>query len=247
MINKQVIGSICKRQIIIVALLCLVIVISGWAYITNGIETGPYQFTYPANFGNRINIPENNPTTKQGVYLGRMLFYEKKLSANNSISCANCHQQNKAFTDGKAFSEGVDHVPTVRNSMSLANLLWARKFFWDGRAASLEEQSVVPMTDPHEMGQSLDLSSKKLSNTVTYPELFKLVYDDKNITGERICKAIAQFELTLISCNSKYDKYREVLAIHSNRAVRHNRIVPDHLFQYGLGVVGKNPLGGKGD
>jgi cytochrome c peroxidase len=195
------------KGFVILLILGLITCLSGWSYINDGIETGPYQLVYPTNFGNRINVPDDNPTTKQGVYLGRMLFYEKKLSANNTLSCASCHQQDKAFTDGKALSEGVDHVLTTRNSMSLVNLLWTRKFFWDGRAGSLEDQTVTPMTNPHEMGQSLDISVKKLSITAIYPSLFKLVYGDETITGDRICKAISQFERTLISCNSKYDQY----------------------------------------
>ncbi|MDB5087332.1 MAG: Cytochrome-c peroxidase [Mucilaginibacter sp.] len=195
------------KSFIILVLLGLITCLSGWSYINDSIETGPYQLVYPANFGNRINVPDDNQTTKQGVYLGRLLFYEKKLSANNTLSCASCHQQDKAFTDGKAFSEGVDHVLTTRNSMSLVNLLWARKFFWDGRAGSLEDQAITPMTNPHEMGQSLEISVKKISNTVTYPALFKLVYGDETITSDRICKAISQFERTLISCNSRYDQY----------------------------------------
>ena len=192
----------------VILLLCLVVfVLSGWSDLTVKIETGVYQFVYPANFGNRISIPADNPTTKEGVYLGRMLFYEKKLSADNTVSCGSCHQQAKAFTDGKALSEGVNHGLSSRNSMSLTNLLWARKFFWDGRATGLEQQAVFPLTDPHEMGQSLDASVKKLNATANYPALFKVVYGDEKITGYRITKAIAQFERTLISCNSKYDQY----------------------------------------
>lgn len=123
------------------------------------------------------------------------------------MSCASCHKQERAFTDGLAFSIGVDHVPTPRNSMSLANLLWTRKFFWDGRANSLEEQATIPLTNPHEMGQSLTLSAEKLSKTAPYPALFKQVFGDEHITGNRIVKAISQFERTLISANSKYDQY----------------------------------------
>jgi cytochrome c peroxidase len=192
---------------VMLLLSAFVILISAWTYYADPIATGPYQFVYPANFGNRINTPDDNPTTKQGVNLGRYLFYETRLSANNTLSCGSCHHQDKAFTDGKAFSEGVDHVLTSRNSMSLTNLLWARKFFWDGRAASLEEQASVPLTNPHEMGQALAVSAQKLSRTQQYPALFKQVYGDTAITGDRIVKAIAQFERTLISANSYYDQY----------------------------------------
>jgi cytochrome c peroxidase len=192
---------------IVLVLLFFAVALSGWGYLSNGVETGAYNLVYPANFGNRVNIPADNPTTKQGVYLGRMLFYEPKLSATNTVSCANCHKQEKAFTDGLPFSKGIDEVLTTRSSMSLANLLWTRKFFWDGRATGLEVQAMVPLTNPHEMGQSLEISAKKLSKAPGYPALFKLVYGDKKITGDRIVKAISQFERTLISSNSRYDKY----------------------------------------
>jgi len=184
-----------------------VLLLLGWSRISDPVETGTYKFDYPANFGNRITVPANNPTTKQGVYLGRLLFYETRLSATNKISCGSCHQQEKAFTDGKAFSEGINRQLTTRNSMSLVNLLWTRKFFWDGRSASLEEQALVPLAHPREMGQSLQQSAMKLQEDVTYPPLFKLVFGDEAITGERIAKVIAQFERTLISSHSLYDQY----------------------------------------
>lgn len=171
------------------------------------IETGPYEFSYPSNFGNRFTIPANNPMTKQGVHLGRMLFYEKKLSVDNSMNCATCHQQQLAFTDGKAFSVGVDGTQTNRSSMSIANLLWVRQFFWDGRAKGLEEQAITPLTDAHEMGQPLEESAKKLQQTSVYPPWFKLAFGSDTITGERITMALAQFERTLISSNSRYDQY----------------------------------------
>jgi len=196
------------RKARVMFLLLIFTILSGWCYVDGDtIETGPYNLVYPANFGSRINIPADNPTTKQGVYLGRMLFYEIKLSGNNTISCGSCHQQDKAFTDGRAFSPGVDGVLTPRNSMSLVNLLWGRKFFWDGRANGLEEQAVTPLTSQHEMGQSLTTSAQKLTQTTNYPALFKLVYGDERITGDRIIKAISQFERTLISANSRYDQY----------------------------------------
>ncbi|MFI5139012.1 MAG: cytochrome-c peroxidase [Sphingobacteriales bacterium] len=189
------------------SLVILTIGLSAWTYYEDEIPTGPFQLAYPANFGNRISIPADNPTMKQGVYLGRLLFYETALSADNTLSCGSCHQQEKSFTDGKAFSEGVDHVLSTRSSMSLVNLLWARKFFWDGRAGSLEEQAAGPLSNPHEMGQPLAVSAQKLSQIQPYPALFKLVYGDTLINGDRIVKAIAQFERTLISANSRYDQY----------------------------------------
>jgi cytochrome c peroxidase len=167
----------------------------------------PYPLIYPAYFGNRINIRDDNPLTNEGVALGRMLFYEKRLSANNTISCGNCHQQRLAFTDGRRFSAGFDGTPTRRNSMSLANLLWVRHFFWDGRAASLEAQAMIPLTDPHEMGQSMSAAIQKLKETGSYAPLFAAAFGNDSITHDGIIKALTQFERTLISANAPYDRY----------------------------------------
>lgn len=167
----------------------------------------PYPLSYPAYFGNRINTTADNPLTVEGVALGRRLFYERRLSANNTISCGTCHVQNRAFTDGRRFSLGYDGTPTRRNSMSLANVLWTRHFFWDGRAASLEAQAVTPLTDAHEMGQSLDSSVRKLSAVPAYASLFSAAFGSAEITPERIVRAIGQFERTLISADAPYDRY----------------------------------------
>ncbi|WP_234734150.1 cytochrome-c peroxidase [Tellurirhabdus bombi] len=167
----------------------------------------PYPFIYPAAFGNRFTIPDNNPLTKQGVYLGRLLFYETRLSSTNKISCGSCHQQHRAFTDGLPFSTGVSGRPTRRNSMSLANLLWVRNFFWDGRARSLEDQALIPLSHPDEMGQPAVVAARKLQQMALYPPLFKQVFGSDIITPERMIRAIAQFERTLISANSPYDAY----------------------------------------
>jgi cytochrome c peroxidase len=167
----------------------------------------PYPLAYPAYYGNRFTIPADNPLTVEGVALGRRLFYERRLSANNTIACANCHQQARAFTDGRRFSIGFDGAPTKRNAMSLANVLWIRHFFWDGRAPGLETQAVTPLTDAHEMGQPLDSSAARLREAGSYSAAFEAAFGSTAVTPERIVKAIAQFERTLISANAAYDRY----------------------------------------
>lgn len=169
-------------------------------------ELHPYKLEYPSPFGSRFVIPADNPTTEEGVALGRMLFYEPLLSSTNTVSCASCHEQTKAFSDGRPLSIGVSGKPTRRNSMSLANLLWVKNLFWDGRASGLENQAVFPLTHPDEMGQSLEVSAKKLAKTTRYPPLFRQVFGTSSITGEQITKALAQFERTLISADSPYDR-----------------------------------------
>jgi len=167
----------------------------------------PYILEFPAYFGGRFTVPEDNPMSQEGVELGRKLFYEEKLSKGNKISCASCHQQQLAFTDGKAFSEGVDGSLTKRSSMSLANLLWVRNFFWDGRASALEDQAIFPLTDPHEMGQELDISVQKLEKDPGYGVHFEKAFGTPEISGDRIVRALSQFERALISSNSPYDHF----------------------------------------
>ena len=152
-------------------------------------------------------VPADNPMTVEGVELGRMLFYEKRLSADNSISCGSCHQQKFAFTDGRAVSIGVNGTAGKRSTMSLANIGYFDNLMWDGRDTTLEKQARGPMENPVEMHQSLIRSVNKLQNTQTYPPLFLKVFGSKTITEENIFKALAQFQRTLISGNSRYDQF----------------------------------------
>jgi len=152
-------------------------------------------------------LPADNPLTEEGVHLGRMLFYEKQLSADGSISCGSCHQQQKAFTDGLQFSKGVNEAMGHKNAMSLSNLHWSGKFFWDGRSGSLEEQSLEPIQESFEMNLSLAEAVERLQQDEKYPALFEAAFGTNEVNAERIGKALAQFERTLISANSKFDRW----------------------------------------
>jgi len=176
---------------------------------TKPADPGPNRLalSHPDYFPNDAAMPADNPLTEEGVLLGRMLFYEKKLSADGTISCASCHQQEKAFSDGKAVSPGVNGILGDKNAMSLANLHWQGRFFWDGRAASLEEQAIQPIEDPREMNLPIRDAIDRLKSDPKYPELFKDAFGTNEITAQKIGKAIAQFERTLVSGNSKFDKW----------------------------------------
>ncbi|MES2382206.1 MAG: cytochrome c peroxidase [Bacteroidota bacterium] len=177
----------------------------------------PYIIEYPSYFtpNNYIQPPADNPLTEEGVELGRKLFYETMLSANNSQSCASCHNQSFAFTDnGLDFSVGVTGEKGTRNAMPLFNLAYqesksasVHKFFWDGAAPSLERQSIVPIQAPNEMAGSLPVIISRLQAHPFYPKLFKKAFGTDSIYTLLIQKAIAQFERTLLSFNSKYDQY----------------------------------------
>jgi cytochrome c peroxidase len=154
-------------------------------------------------------IPADNPLTEEGVALGRRLFYDSILSGNNTMSCGSCHKQEFAFTDGgQQYSIGIDKVPGTRNSMSIANLGYQRKFFWDGGAADLESQVIGPIQNPVEMHANLVDVIAKLNAHHEYPALFARVFGSSTITTPMVMKAVAQFERTLISGNSKWDQYR---------------------------------------
>ncbi len=166
-----------------------------------------YVLVVPSYFP-KIIIPDDNKPTKAGVALGRHLFYDKKLSKDNTISCGSCHLQQFAFTDGLAKSVGVGGKIGKRNAMSLANLAFLPKnFFWDGRSISLEHQAIFPILDSLEMNNTMDDVLFKLKNDNNYRTLFTNAFGNTDITNARILNAIAQFERTLISSNSKYDKF----------------------------------------
>lgn len=168
----------------------------------------PYVLNIPQGMPQML-IPSDNPLTVEGVALGRKLFYDPILSGDNSISCGSCHKQQFAFVDSTLqFSIGIDNVAGTRNSMPLFNLGWSTKgFFWDGGASDLESQVIGPIQNPVEMHESLPNALNELNNHSDYPLLFKAAFGTDSITVPLVMKAIAQFERTLISANSKYDLY----------------------------------------
>jgi cytochrome c peroxidase len=119
-----------------------------------------------------MDIPNDNPMTVEGVYLGRKLFYEKQLSGNNTMSCGACHAPSSAFSDPNQFSTGIDGIQGTRNSMALINLGWQDFFFWDGRAQTLEQQILEPIPNPIEMHQSWTDAVGKLNARREYKNLF---------------------------------------------------------------------------
>jgi cytochrome c peroxidase len=167
----------------------------------------PFQPVWPAYLQNFYSEPPENPSTVQGVSLGRDLFFEKALSLDGQLSCAGCHKPEFAFSDTSAFSKGIGGQSGKRNTPSILNSGLLRRFFWDGRENSLESQSLHPIVDPTEMGLTMEEAIRRLSNHPAYPEKFRRAFGDKTITAERIGKAIAQYERSLVSAGSKYDRF----------------------------------------
>lgn len=169
----------------------------------------PFTLAVPQGFPNP-NIPADNPMTEEGVELGRHLFYETALSGDNSMSCGSCHMQNRAFTDATPVSTGIDGIAGRRKAMPLFNLAFHENFFWDGRTLTLEEQAIEPIIDPIELNADLDTVIMRLQSNPIYPPMFKAAFGSEAVTEERIGKAIAQFERTMISANSKFDRVMRI-------------------------------------
>jgi cytochrome c peroxidase len=153
------------------------------------------------------NTPAANRTTDAGAALGRVLFYDPRLSANDRISCASCHQQQFGFADTARFSRGVLNTPRPRHTMALANARFYRtgRFFRDERAATLEAQVLQPIQDRAEMGLTLDALVLKLRLTGYYPPLFRAAFGTPEITTDRAARALAQFVRSLVSYHAPLD------------------------------------------
>jgi cytochrome c peroxidase len=170
-------------------------------------QTTPTVLKYPGYWPKPEYDFHKNPLTKEGIQLGKRLFYEPLLSKSNTISCSSCHLSNTAFTNvDHVLSRGINDSVGKRNSPVLINLAWGTSFMWDGAINHLDVQALAPITHPAEMGEDLNDVITKLSETDEYPQLFKNAYGSSTITGEYLLKSISQFQLTLVSANSKYDK-----------------------------------------
>jgi len=172
----------------------------------NYFSTTPFIIETPYGFPD-MNIPSNNPMTVEGVAIGKKLFNDPILSFDNSQSCSSCHLQTAGFSDTNQFSTGIDGLVGNRNASTIINAGWNSSNFWDGRTTTLEEQAFEPVVNPIEMHNTWLNVENSLNNSEQYKQLFKDVFNIEYIDSTHVVMAIAQFERTLISVNSKFDKY----------------------------------------
>lgn len=199
-----------KKSIVILVLLFLVSCSS--KEDTDVYIPTPVNLKIPELFQQKIIapvIPNNNPLTEEGIALGKKLFFDKILSGDGTQSCASCHQPEKSFTENSQFSDGIDGDFGTRNSMPLFNLAWNfdERFTWDGKEFSLERQALEPVKNPIEMHNTWQNVATTLQNHAEYPTLFQQAFGTKKVDSVLVTKAIAQFERTLISGNSKFDQF----------------------------------------
>lgn len=175
----------------------------------NIIGTPVRQFI-PEGFPSPVYTFKDNPLTKEGIALGRKLFYDGRLSRDGITSCASCHQQFAAFSDYEhPFSHGFNNAFTIRNAPPLFNLAWQKELHLDGGINHLEVQPLAPLLDTSEMATTLDSILYKLNKDPRYKKMFKAAYGDTKINSQRILKALAQFTGTIISASSKYDRVKK--------------------------------------
>jgi len=164
------------------------------------------EFPIPKGWSKPVYDFKSNPYSNEKIELGRSLFYDPLLSVNNSTSCASCHSPYNAFahTDHQ-LSHGVFDSIGTRNAPSLMNLAWQKNFMWDGSINNLNEQAMTPLSHPSEMGESIVHVLSKLNNKIYYRTLCANAFGDSLLTKERLLKSLAQFEVSLVSADSKYD------------------------------------------
>lgn len=175
-----------------------------------GEANSTFQFKLPLGIPFEVwsyYVPKNNPLTQAKVELGKELFFDKRLSADGTISCATCHDPALAFTDGKRVSDGINGKRGKRNSPSILNAMFNSAQFWDGRAETLEDQAVLPLIDANEMGnKSPDEVAARLQKIPEYTRLFREAFNT-DVTVEAIARAISAFERTLVSGDSPFDRF----------------------------------------
>ncbi len=161
--------------------------------------------------GTKTGLPAHRDGfSPQQIDLGRLLFFDPVLSVNGSMSCASCHDPDRGFSDGRARSIGVHGEDVGRAAPTLWNVAFLKHLFWDARAQTLEEQMQGPLYSPHEMGNNPEQMLASLNASPDYVELFRTAYAgaaDAPITLDQVYRALAAFESSLISLNSRYDRY----------------------------------------
>ena len=176
------------------------------SFIFNWTET---PFYVPPGWPKPIYNFEKNTLSINKFELGRTLFYDSDLSRDSTISCASCHLQFSGFTHiDHAVSHGIDGKIGSRNSPVLINLAWNKFFHWDGGAGDLNQQAINPLTHPKEMDNNLKEILRRLNNSPFYRKKFFKAFNDSTITTEKLLKSLANFTISLVSANSKYDQYK---------------------------------------
>jgi cytochrome c peroxidase len=198
-------------KIVVIFVICFLMVLGACRKREPGFkpEDARYALVYPSYFPAPHYQPADNILTTDGIALGRMLFYDPVLSSDSSVSCGTCHSQAHAFSGhNTAFNLGVGKRKGSRNSPALFNLSWNISFMADGGINHIEIMPFAPLTNPDEMNESLPNVLHKLGRSKKYPELFRKAFGSDQVTDQKLFYALAQFMGSIISSDSRYDKFR---------------------------------------
>lgn len=224
-----------KALIIIICILSGTIIFSAMLP-RNSIHS--IKLEVPDGWPQPYDIFKGNPPTDAGFLLGKKLFYDGRLSKNGKFPCSSCHEPRAAFaTFDHDLSHGFGGQFTTRNAPALQNLAWESSYHWDGKFRNLTDQAVSPITAPNEMAENIDSVLIKLKKDKEYPAMFKKAFGNKEITGEKMLKALVQFTGMMVSANSKYDRVKKGLDSF-NRAEANGYIV----FKINCAICHKEPL-----
>lgn len=176
--------------------------------IPNGSDANDISFVVPEGWPTPFYNFDSNKLTPEGFALGRKLFYDTRLSKDNTVSCGTCHQSYVAFANANhRFSHGINDLLGKRNAPALFNLNWYTSFMWDGGINHIEVQPLGPITNPIEMAETIANVVNKLNADASYKQMFQAAYGTNEINSERMLKALAQFMGAIVSANARYDKY----------------------------------------
>ncbi len=207
-VSRQRTNSTPCRILVCCVMLTVLVDVAGCKRFVSDTPIGK-TITIPVPLGlPPVPFPADNPPTAETIALGRKLFYDPKLSQDNSTACATCHNPTLDFTDALSISRGVRGMAGIRNAPTVVNSAYLPLQFWDGRALSLEEQAASPIANPVEMNQTHEVSVSKLGADPAYGLMFNKAFGSNVIIIGRIQKALASFERTLLSGNSAFDRYQ---------------------------------------
>jgi len=154
-----------------------------------------------------IPFPASNPYTRTKATLGKMLFYDQRVSQSQNMSCVSCHNPSFGWEVPFATAIGAQNLPLARHAPATFNLAWQDRFFWDGRATTLEEQAAGPITAHDEMNMPLDLLVRRIRSIAKYRDWFELAFPGEGVTAENILKTIATYERTIVTDHSPFDQW----------------------------------------